>query len=431
MSISNYPSSPTQQLSVWYAKAVIPVSDKTATKYQRCYRMLQTRTALALGVEPADVTPTQILNDLDTDPTLAIGTKCVYRSAIVWALNQPDYDFHDQDRSEGLEAVRDFNPRLSRSKDKIADVISRRSRESARFIPEADLKPILDGLLSANRSKQDWAAKTTTWLIAGLATGARPGEWENAYWQDRERGILRLPNAKLKKQPPIAWAHIPQRLLTRAEADLAAMAEADPGSVTAVLKAAECDMTLVARNFAFFDEAEARTDPANEIAFESLRRLRAWELHNAGLAWRDIAVHPRRIGAVDGHLHNVQAYLAGGSDQTFKRLYDGCRKALTTACELMFEDGRLYSLYDTRSTAAANIKATFDPEVAAMLMGHYMKRRRSLKHYAGPEHAFRRGGRFAPRAADTQKQSEQVEQGTEQASGPVAPSDGLSMPTPR
>lgn len=377
--------------------------------------MLEARTARALGIDLDDVTPSQIVHDLDTDPTIAVETKCVYRSAIVWALNQPYIEFHEQDLDEGLEAVRNFNPRRSRSKDDIPGVITRRSRVKGRFIPEADIGPILNGLLSANSSKQAWAAKTTSWLMAGIATGARPGEWETAFWLDRERRILRLPNSKLKKQAPITWAHIPARLLTRAENELIAMAEADSANVATVLKSAERQARLVARNLAFFDEAEADLDPASEVALESLRRLRAWELQNAELAWRDIEVPWRGVGAVSSHLRTVQEYLSGGGDNTFKRMYNGCRAALAKACERAFRDGRLYSLYDTRSTASANMQATVGPEVAAMLMGHYMKRRRSLKHYAGPGHAFRSAGRFVPRVADTQNQQEQIKRAAEQA----------------
>jgi hypothetical protein len=265
-------------------------------------------------------------------------------------------------------------------------------------------------------SKTGWAAKTGAWLNAGIATGARPGEWESAFWLDRDLRILRLPNAKLKKQAPVSWAHIPQRLLTCADADLMAMADADPTNVRAVLDAAQRHSVLVARNLAFFDEVEAQTDQANEIALDSLRRLRAWELRNAGLAWRDIEVPSRWVGAVDTQITHVQEYLAGGGKQTFERLYNGCRTALTAACKRAFPDGRLYSLYDTRSTAAANLQATIGPEVAAMVMGHYMKRKRTIKgHYASADRAFRGANRFAPGLADTQNQRDQAERSADQA----------------
>ncbi|WP_088955161.1 hypothetical protein [Variovorax sp. HW608] len=248
-------------------------------------------------------------------------------------------------------------------------------------------------------------------MNAGIATGARPGEWETAYWFDRDRRILRLPNAKLKKQAVFAWQHIPERLLNRADADLAMMAEADLENVSAVISAAKRHSDALAKNLAFFDQAEAGTASSNAAAIESLRRLRAWELRNAGLAWRDIEVPPRWVGAVDARLTNLRQYLTGeGSDAWgFQRYFDGCRAALRKACLRAFPDGRLYSLYDTRSTAAANMQATIGSEVTAMVMGHYKKRKRTIaENYAGSDRAFRRAGRFAPGLADAQNQRDQA-----------------------
>ncbi|MBS0454074.1 MAG: hypothetical protein JSS14_22455 [Proteobacteria bacterium] len=403
-------------LSTWFERATQQVADRTASKYHQSFVMLINRTARALNVDPDFVTPAQVVRHLESDPTLRLGSRIAYRAAIVWALDQSFFEFDEQVREEGLAAVRSFNPRRSSSIEDVPDLIFRNTRTKGRSIPQDDLGPLLNSLLAAKLSKLGWATKTTAWLNAGIATGARPGEWETAFWLDRDRRILRLPNSKLKKQAPVSWAHIPQRLLTRAEADLMAMADADSTSVTALLDAAQRQTELVARNLAFFDEVEAQTDLTNEIALDSLRRLRAWELRNAGLAWRDIEVPSRWVNAVDTQIANVQEYLVGGGDQTFQKLYNGCRAALTAACKRAFPDGRLYSLYDTRSTAAANLQATIGPEVAAMVMGHYMKRKRTIRdHYAGADRAFRSAGKFTPSLADTQNQRDQAERSADQA----------------
>ena len=403
-------------LSNWYERAVQPIAPKTAAHYARVYLILLNRAARALNIDPDLVTPEDIVRELNADVTLSTGSKTTYRAALIWALERSNFEIDAEVSKRGLEVVRAFNPRGSLSKADVPDLILRNSRSKGRFIPESDLGPLLNSLLSARSSKMAWGTKTTAWLNAGIATGARPGEWETASWLDRDRRILRLPNSKLKKQPPFSWAHIPQRLLTRAEADLMAMADADPTNVTAVLDAAERQSELVARNLAFFDKVEVQTDQANEIALDSLRRLRAWELRNAGLAWRDIEVPSRWVNAVDTQLATVREYLADGGDHTFERLYNGCRAALAAACKRAFPDGRRYSLYDTRSTAAANLQATIGPERAALVMGHYMKRKRTIKgHYAGADRAFRSAGRFAPSLADTQNQRDQAERSAEQA----------------
>jgi hypothetical protein len=396
---------PVETLSNWYEAAVQPVNDKTAVFYRKRYFMMIDRVAQLLNKDPDFVSIEDLIESLSGDTTLKPGTKTTYRAAIVWALNQPDLDFSEEVRTKGLELARAYNPRSDSSQ----AVQQRRSRESARAIPEQDLGPLLNGLLAARSTPQNWAAKTTAWLNAGIATGARPGEWETAFWLDRDRNILRLPNSKLKRQAQFNWSHIPERLLNRADADLAAMASADLPNVPAVMEAAVRQAELVKRNLAFFDQAEAMTDVTNEVAIENLCRLRAWELRNAGLAWRDVEVPYRWVGAVDAHLSSLQQYLAGGEENTFERYYNGCRTALYAACNRAFPDGRKYSLYDTRSTAAANMKATVGPEVAAMVMGHYMKRKRTIKgNYAGSDMAFRKAGRFAPGLADTQNQRDQA-----------------------
>ncbi len=193
---------------------------------------------------------------------------------------------------------------------------------------------------------------------------------------------------------PFRWQHIPERLLNRADADLATMAEADFDNISIVVAAAKRHSDLLARNLAFFDQAEAGTDASNADAIETLRRLRAWELHNAGLAWRDIEVPVRWVGAVDAHLTNLQQYLEQRARKArsaylravLRRVPDcSCAPPASAPSPAV-----LALLYDTRSTAAANMQATIGAEAAAAVMGHYMKRKRTIKaNYAGPDRAYR------------------------------------------
>jgi len=426
----SYPNRSTlERLSDRIEKATRPVTDRTAGKYRRNFSLMIGRAARALNLDPDLVLIADLIAQLRSDTTLTTGTKSTYRASITWALKQPDIEFYQESRERGLELISAYNPREG-----VVQDITRNTRVSARAIPKEDLGPLLNSLLSARSSPRNWAAKTTAWLVAGIATGALPGEWRSAYWLDRDRRILRLPNAVLKKQAPITWQHIPERLMNRADADLAAMAEADPENVSAVISAAKRHSDLLARNLAFFDQAEAGTDASNAAAIETLRRLRAWELHNAGLAWRDIEVPFRSCGAIDAHLTNLQQYLSSEADDdgepTFDRFYDGCRHALHRACLRVFDDGRLYSLLDTRSTAAANMQATIGVEAAAVVMGHYMKRKRAIKENdAGADRAFRRAGRFAPGLADTQDQRDQAADRSADHSGP-ADADGKAPSAP-
>lgn len=426
----NSPSDSVRNLNSWAEQAVQPVAESTASQYRQFYVMLVNRVARHLGTDPAFVTPAAVVAEIDSDPTISTGTKMTYRSAVVWALERSGFEFYEEDRLEGLKAVRAFQPRRSRSRSDIPELVTRRYRTRGRAIAEEDLGPLLNALLSSKSSKTEWAAKTTTWLNAGIATGARPGEWETAYWLDFDRRILRLPNSKLKKQAPFDWSHVPARLMSRAETDLIEMASLVPAIPA---DGAALHHALVARNLGFFNVAESRTDRNNEVSLDTLRRLRAWELHNAGLAWRDIEVSSRWVGAVNAHLNHIREYLAGGGDQTFQRLFNGCRAALAAACKRAFPDGRLYSLYDTRSTAAANMQASMGADRAALVMGHYKKRKRTIKeHYAGSERAFSRAGKFSPALADTQNQRDQAElrSGPTVLAGPTLLTPGQAPSSP-
>ncbi|MGJ7519699.1 hypothetical protein ACSFA0_04320 [Variovorax sp. LT1P1] len=408
-------------LTTWAEKASEPVTEYTATKYRQYYVMLMDRAAKHLGTDPAFITPAAIVAEIDSDPTIAVGTKNTYRSAVVWALERSGFEFDEDDRLEGLKAVRAFRPRLSRSTSDIPDLATRRYRTRARSIPEEDLGPLLNALLSAKITSTQWAAKTTTWLNAGIATGARPNEWETAYWLDFDRRILRLPNSKLKKQAPFNWSYVPARLMSRAESDLVRKASSDELSPS---EDAAGHIDEFERNIRFFDAVESSTAHSNGMALDTLRRLRAWELHNASLAWRDIEVPARWVGAVNAHMTHIRDYLAGGGDRTFQRLFNGCRAALAAACKRAFPDGRMYSLYDTRSTAAANMQASMGADRAALVMGHYKKRKRTIKeNYAGADRAFSRAGKFSPALADTQNQRDQAEL----RSGPTVPAGPTLM----
>ncbi|MDM0032366.1 hypothetical protein QTI33_09540 [Variovorax sp. J22P271] len=398
--------------------------------------MLVKRLAEELDIDPDWVTPVQLVEQLAADTTLANTTKNTYRAAIIWACKQPNFGFLDGERRAGLEAACAFNPR----KHGAVREIVRNARASARAIPEQDLRPILDALISAHPSAPAWPKKTAYWLMAGIATGARPSEWATAFWFDRDRRILRLPNIKLKKQPAFDWHYIPKELLSRADADLRAMAAVDTEDFSDVLDAARRQADPIAATTVHFDNDEAR-QIADAATFESLRRQRAWELRNAGLAWRDIELVPTTVSAVETHLTLLREYLAGGEERTFDKYYDGCRAALRSACEDAFDDGRIYSLYDARSTASANAQASFGPERAAEILGHYMARKRTVRNnYAGADRAFRRSGRFAPNVADTQNQRDQAadraaEQFARAGEGSLSPSEsydfGQIAATPR
>ena len=414
------PSTAAQTLSEWKKKSLAPVSERTAAFYYRCVVTVATEAGRNWNADPHyEASPEDIAylavgqaaemmlaSGIRSDPT-----KRTYRAALLWACANPDVIRPGPEVDRAVALLHAFRPTKAP-----AAISLRKVRVKGRFIPETDLSSLLHALMSGRQTQERWGTKTIAWLNAGIASGARPGEWEDAHWLERDVGILRLPNLKLKKHVPFVkdWLRVPRRLLTEAGASLEAMAEAE-GDDDAMREfrqrreLLEEDRTprAVERSVersAFYERAIAGATDAQTI--ESLIRLRAWELRNGELAWRDIVVAPGWRGDVQSHMAQIGIYCDQGPEHTFERYYDNCRRSMRVASLLAFPDGRLYSLYDARSTAAANLRAVTSVSEAAQTMGHYAGNNGRIlrKNYAGAAYAFGRSGRYAPRMAATENQ---------------------------
>ena len=139
---------------------------------------------------------------------------------------------------------------------------------------------------------------------------------------------------------------------------------------------------------------------------DTLIRLRAWELRNDELAWRDIVIERHWRIDVQAHMSQVQTYLAHGGMNTFERYFNNCRRSMRVASLLAFPDGRTYSLYDARSSAVANARVGTSAREAAAAFGHYADDGRTLSsNYASSARAFGGTGRRGPRSAATPNQA--------------------------
>ncbi|SFN07507.1 hypothetical protein SAMN05444747_114106 [Variovorax sp. OV329] len=325
----------------------------------------------------------------------APATKAAYVSALTWALKDTGTLSQVRDQHAVLGELEKFT-RSSQRNTRIA-----RSRKSGRHIAEADLPAILNALIPERTTRQSWKVKTSNWLIAGIASGARPGEWQEACWVDRDRGVLRLPNAKLKTRAPFGWKHIPPRLLNAAKLSLFQKAQKEGDEEAAALFQAIDETGYKDLEECFYGNTAMIQNNDGSIA--RLVQLRAWELLKEQLAWREVEINANRRDAVDRHLESVRSFLSSGGK--FRTYFENCRSAMRDACEKAFPDGRLYSLYDTRSTAAANMQADLGEREAANAMGHYSMESRTIRHnYAGADRAYSRGARCSARAADTATQ---------------------------
>lgn len=388
-----------EKLSAWFERATISISAKTEADYRRVTLRLAKQAMQRWTGNPHYPVHEQDLAFMDFGriaeemlaSSRAPATKSKYVSALLWALRHTGLIPKGAARDHALRVLGSFK------KSKQRKTFVARARKSGRHIPETDLPEILTALDSGRKTPENWASKTQAWLTSGIASGARPGEWEKAFWLDREQGILRLPNLKLKTHAPFDWERIPPRLLHYAARSLLDMAEAEGAeAISAFLEREVRDL-----HEHFYEAASALEIDPTFIA--DLKRLRAWELRNNELAWRDVEIHESRRAAVDAHVESVRHFLRSG--RKFSTYFENCRSAMQRACVRAFPDRRLYSLYDTRSTASANMQADSSTREAANAMGHYSVETKTIRHnYAGADRSYSRSGRFSPRAADSDAQ---------------------------
>ena len=194
-------------------------------------------------------------------------------------------------------------------------------RGSKKTIPEKDYHALVQYLDEINR-KSNAATRVKWWLIAGMASGARPGEWEYAHWQDDKQEILCLRTSKRRSTVPVYLLTGPGQTIHDIEAEHPEwLAKPDDG-----------DRTV--RNIPIEDDME-RT-------------------------------------AITLHLRAVRLVIDADPDNpdAFKDYFNACRKFLWGACKSLFKGKRMYSLYIMRSQFAANKKAEKGLEEVAELMGH-------------------------------------------------------------
>jgi len=196
--------------SAWFERATISISAKTEADYRRVTLRLARQAMQRWTGHPDCQVHEQDLASINFGriaeemlaSSRAPATKSKYVSALLWALRRTGMIPQGSARDHALRVLASFK------KSKQRKTFVARARKSGRHIPETDLSAILTALESGRKTPENWASKTQAWLTSGIASGARPGEWEQAFWLDREQGVLRLPNLKLKTHVPFDWKRI-------------------------------------------------------------------------------------------------------------------------------------------------------------------------------------------------------------------------------
>lgn len=302
---------------------------RTEQEYEYRVRSLYKQSTKERTIDPQQpvvVSPMEMVQDLvQRAVNLAPGTWCLYRAALLWhlAANRDRYQIYE-DAYQLLASTLRPPTGIPVTSAKPGNACGRRYA-TKRTIPEKDLVKLLNTLCAMNRTV-NWGARVQYWLMAGLASGARPCEWERASWLDDAKLVLCLPNAKRKRAAP-TW-------------DLV---------------------------------GEGKT--IHDIERDQPDLIRPGEEHDPSTAVRNVPIDfANTLGRllIDLHLKSLQSYMAehANNANAFRTYYNNCRQVLWKACKRAFKGKKFYSLYVMRSQFAANKKAEYDLQTVAELMGH-------------------------------------------------------------
>lgn len=315
--------------------------------------------------EPATITPMDLVDDwIASLGKNSLNTAHMQRSALIWVIANR--------RMEGwMEAYTKLKAMSQREvKDASVDVqkdTSRNTRAPGRMIPEGDLMVLINTLASMDT----WGPPGQWFLLAGIASGARPIEWIDAEWIDEDNGVLRIYTAKVKSRN--AWLSVPAMTFTAEDLEHEVDQLWDQRGARGVEGAPS-----------WYEVDFARRIATLNLTDDELAELRGAQHKNGVTLFRDVAIEMQYRTHVKLHMKSIKNLLSAATapdhpsaakklsrEQVFEKYYyNPVRHCIWRACLKAFPDGRLYSLVDTRSTFSANRKADIGLEGASKELGH-------------------------------------------------------------
>lgn len=346
---------------------LVPLGANTLKTYTALYERAQ-RVALAKRqTSPEDhveITPADLVNDWFTSlDATSLKTANTQRAAIIRMLQEKKPNGWEEPchrlRVDGLEAMSNQRRQESNS--------DRRTRTPGRMIPEKDLKILINTLANMRKA----GARAQWWLVAGIASGARPIEWVDAEWINREQTVLRIYTAKVKARN--AWHKIPPMTFTAEDYD----------NEVGQLWGGEQFARGSAHNMSYYDVDFARRIAGIPLTQEEADELKKHQYKNGVLLFRDVLIEPEYRMFVRIHMEEIARTLAAVKERFSEQgkeppsdeeifteaCFNPVRNTIYRACKRAFPD-KLYSLADTRSTFSANRKASMGLQSASADLGH-------------------------------------------------------------
>lgn len=314
---------------------------KTEEQYRERVRSLYRQSAGIRTTDPqnpVEPSPIDVVQDLidsasGENPVRARASWALYRSALLWHLADNRLTNDAYETAYAMLADTKLPP----------GVLKAPKRAKATFRGD-DFGILINALLDLKQRGANWGSRTAYWLQAGVAAGARTGEWMDTSWLDRDKLQLLIPNSK-RKAAAAAFTQMAN----------ASMAGSTAKSVYEL--ATEIDDHD-------FDEEDLLDDrPQDEIGV-------------TGGAHRVVRIDRNDALYVDLHLAAIERHAISQSacgtprEVAFRRYYEMVRRTLRQACEIAFKGKRYYRLYHTRSQFSADRKVDHALNAVSGMMGH-------------------------------------------------------------
>lgn len=310
-------------------------STRTISNYRYRFNRLHRQTLERMnyyGVPPDErlgiaASVKDIVDELELfSQTASVSNFQTYRSAVLFHLVESA-------RNGGEVVLRGLQPEIDRAK-RITPVREERTGKGdeisyMRRVISRDLKKLRAALrlYSGYRQYGSWA---DDWIMATMASGLRPNEWESAVLVRVDPIGGRTHNYELQCRNSKRKHYIPPYMdLARANAD-----SPDAG-------------------FESVFDMEAKGVPRTTVERPTHRR---------------IPIQDEDVSVVERHLMNLQSNSEAGVP--FAKSYEWCRKLLFRTCKEIFGGKKNYTLYSFRHHFAANGKTKYSREELALIMGH-------------------------------------------------------------
>jgi hypothetical protein len=227
-------------------------------------------------------------------------THASYRSALLYALSQPEQlQYPEAAQAYDFLIRQDRHAKILTPKKLCRKVVARKIRWQ-------DVRKLI-GALDNKKSRNGvhWGNKVATWLLAGIATGLRPGQWANT-------------------SLPRIYPGDAQRLIA--------------------LESCRVKSTLTAEQVC-----------ANKLCHHEVP-MQSGESWSIQKRW-ELVLDDRCIQIVEAQRSNIAEYLAypsekNGKPRTFRAYYQRARNVLQKACLEVFHDAAFLSIESVRELAA-------------------------------------------------------------------------------